>query len=46
LRKEWDFIVTKKFSKPYTLLAKYAYHDADQFNTDTRKIWLQGNINF
>jgi hypothetical protein len=44
--KEWDFLATKKFGKHYTLLAKYAYYDADQFSTDTQKIWLQGNINF
>jgi len=44
--KEWDFMATKKFGKHYSLLAKYAYYDADQFSTDTQKIWLQGNINF
>jgi hypothetical protein len=44
--KEWDFMATKKFGKHYTLLAKYAYYDADQYSTNTQKIWLQGNINF
>ncbi|MDI1291260.1 MAG: alginate export family protein [Methylobacter sp.] len=44
--KEWDFQATKKFGKHYSLLAKYAYYDADQFGTDTQKIWLQGNISF
>jgi hypothetical protein len=44
--KEWDFMATKKFGKHYSLLAKYAYYDADQFSTDTQKIWVQGNINF
>jgi hypothetical protein len=44
--KEWDFSVLKKFGKHYSLLAKYAYYNADQYNTDTQKIWLQGNINF
>jgi hypothetical protein len=43
---EWDFQVTKKFGKHYSLLAKYAYYNADKFNTDTQKIWLQGNISF
>jgi hypothetical protein len=28
------------------VLAKYAYYDADQFSTDTQKIWLQANISF
>jgi len=40
------FSALKKFGKHYSLLAKYAYYDADQYNTDTQKIWLQGNINF
>jgi len=44
--KEWDFQATKKFGKHYALLAKYAYYDADQFGTDTQKIWVQGNISF
>ncbi|MDP3877544.1 MAG: alginate export family protein [Methylobacter sp.] len=44
--KEWDFQATKKFGKHYSLLAKYAYYDADQFGTDTQKIWVQGNISF
>ncbi len=44
--KEWDFMATKKFGKHYSLLAKYAYYDADQYGTNTQKIWVQGNINF
>lgn len=44
--KEFDAQVVKKFGKHYALLAKYAYYDADQFGTDTQKIWLQGNISF
>ncbi|MGR8998748.1 MAG: alginate export family protein [Gammaproteobacteria bacterium] len=44
--KEWDFSAIKKFGKHYSLLAKYAYYDADQYSTDTQKIWLQGNISF
>lgn len=43
---EWNFMATKKFGKHYTLLAQYAYYNADHFNTDTQKIWVQGNINF
>ncbi len=43
---EWDFMATKKFGKHYTLLAKYAYYNADHYNTDTQKIWIQGNISF
>lgn len=43
---EWDFLATKKFGKHYSVLAKYAYYDADKFSTDTQKIWLQGNISF
>ena len=44
--KEWDFRAVKKFGKHYSLLAQYAYYEADQFSTDTQKIWVQGNINF
>jgi hypothetical protein len=43
---EWDFMASKKFGKHYTLLAKYAYYNADQYSTDTQKIWVQGNISF
>lgn len=44
--KEWDFSALKKFGQHYSLLARYAYYDADQYNTDTQKIWLQGNVSF
>ncbi len=49
--KEWDFQVIKKFGKHYSLLAKYANYNADTGlktanNTDTQKIWIQGNISF
>ncbi len=49
---EYDFLVTKKFGKHYSLLAKYAYYDADENNGDpahnknVHKFWLQGVINF
>ncbi|MDO9270868.1 MAG: alginate export family protein [Methylobacter sp.] len=46
--KEYDFSALKKFGKHYSVLAKYAYYDANTFGgtTDTQKIWIQGNINF
>ena len=44
--KEWDFTALKKFGKHYSVLARYAYYDADKYSTDTQKIWVQGNINF
>jgi len=44
--KEWDVSAIKKFGKHYSVLAKYAYYDADQFSTDTQKIWVQANISF
>lgn len=46
--KEYDFSALKKFGKHYSVLAKYAYYDADSFGgtTDTQKIWVQGNISF
>ncbi len=50
---EWDFSALMKFGKHYSLLAKYAYYSADNYNqpdtftnTDTQKIWVQGNISF
>ena len=43
---EWDFLIAKKFGKHYSLLAKYAYYNADTFKTDTQKIWVQAGISF
>ena len=43
---EWDFQALWKFGKHYSVLAKYANYNADKFNTDTQKIWFQGNISF
>ncbi len=55
---ELNFSALKKFGKHYSLLAKYAIYNADSSyvtggvldksfaNTDTQKIWLQGNVNF
>jgi len=44
--KEWDFLAVKKFGKHYSLLAKYAYYDADKFGTDTQNFWLQAGLSF
>jgi hypothetical protein len=53
---EWNFQAVKKFGKHYSVLAKYAYYSADSSdgylgtgastNTDTQRIWLQGNVSF
>ena len=43
---EWDFQALWKLGKHYSVLAKYAYYNADKFGTDTQKVWVQGNINF
>ncbi len=43
---EMDFLISKKFGKHYSVLAKYAYYDADNFGVDTQKFWIQGGINF
>jgi alginate export protein len=48
---EYDLLVTKKFGKHYSLLAKYAYYDGDSsapgaFKNDTQKLWLQANVSF
>lgn len=49
---EYDFLITKKFGKHYSLLAKYAYYDADEnaagniYNKDVNEFWLQGNVSF
>ena len=51
---EVDVSALKKFGKHYSILAKYAYYSAGSYtpvadtfaNTDTQKIWLQGNISF
>jgi hypothetical protein len=43
---EYDFVATKKFGAHYHLLAKYAYYNADQFSTDTQKVWVEGGISY
>lgn len=43
---EYDFLINKKFGPHYHVLAKYAYYNADQFSTDTQKVWVEGGIHF
>ncbi len=43
---EYDFLIAKKFGKHYSLLAKYAYYDADTNATDRQKFWIQAGIHF
>ncbi|MGI9537664.1 MAG: hypothetical protein ACR2PB_11395, partial [Desulfocapsaceae bacterium] len=43
---EFDFKVAWKFKKHYTLAAIYASYDADEFKTDTDKLWLELTVNF
>jgi len=37
---EWDFLISKKLNKTFTLSAKAAFYSADSFATDTDKFWL------
>ncbi len=46
LGQEYDFLVAKKFGKHYSLLAKYAYYNADGFATDRQKFWIQAGVSF
>lgn len=43
---EFDVALSKKFHKNYGLLLKYASYSADEFSTDTNKLWLQFTANF
>lgn len=49
---EYDFLITKKFGRHYSLLAKYAFYDANpsngygSLNKDTHKFWLLAGISF
>jgi len=43
---EFDFVISRKFGQHYSLLAKYAYYNAENFGVDTQRIWLQGGIHF
>ncbi len=43
---EIDAFISKKFGKHYTILAAYAQYFANEYKTDTKKIWIQAVINF
>ena len=43
---EYDFLVATKFGKHYSLMAKYAYYNADQRGRDSQKLWLQAGLHF
>ncbi len=43
---EFDFKVAWKFKRHYTLAAIYASYDADEYKTDTDKLWLELTVNF
>ena len=48
---EWDFLAVKKFGKHYSLLAKYAYYNANKNAPpaqafDTHNFWLQAGVSY
>ena len=43
---EFDAMLTKRFASHYTLQAKYANYNADEYKTDTQKFWLQFTVAF
>lgn len=45
---EWNFLLSYDFAKHYTVLAKYAYFDADAGSDkfDTQKFWLSAEVRF
>lgn len=43
---EYDFQISKKFGKHYSLLAKYAYYNANTYASDTQRFWIQANVSF
>lgn len=43
---EYDFLITKNFGKHYSLLAKYAYYNADTISSDRQKFWIQAGMSF
>jgi len=43
---ELDFLAVKKFGKSYSIGAKYADYNADNFSVDTEKLWLWTQIKF
>jgi hypothetical protein len=43
---EWDLMATKPVTPNLALTVKYADYQADDFATDTQKIWLMGEFKF
>ena len=43
---ELDLALTRKFGQHVTGLLKYADYRADEFAVDTRKVWLQVQLDF
>ncbi|MCK5729119.1 MAG: alginate export family protein [Methylococcales bacterium] len=43
---EWNFLVTKKFAKHYSVLAKYAYFDGNNGRFDSQNFWLEAGVSF
>ena len=43
---ELDFLVAKKVNDNLAVAVKYASYSADDYATDTDKMWLQADINF
>lgn len=43
---EFDAAIIRKFAKHYTVMLKAAFYDADQFATDTTKLWFVVSANF
>lgn len=37
---EFDIALIRKFAKRFTVIVKGAFYNADQFSTDTKKIWF------
>ena len=43
---EFDIMLTKKIGSHYTVQAAYANYNADEYKTDTQKLWLQFTMAF
>ena len=43
---EVDVVIAKQLNKNVGLMVKYASYDADDFSTDTDKLWLQVQVDF
>lgn len=44
--REIDALIIKKIGRHYSLGLKYAFYDADEFSTDTQKLWFIATANF